>query len=241
MTLAGGAAAETADRSPAEALFRRALAREGLEARERVRLLEKVAKEHPGSKWADDAVWVLGEAARQQNRIGCVLRYWQYLMGRWPEARLEEYTRSHRIFRDSEMPVIEAILRVQGVGYLRREEARVDNTRGSLHLFRNADRFNCLPMTVWTELGKCYEQLERPRLALLCYRRGLDASAAAGSLRKRCERDVERLEKYVDGIPPLRPVSEARGTADDALAGAISPARSVPPDGNSESGSHGRD
>jgi hypothetical protein len=183
---------------------------------ERVRLLERIAKEHPDSEWADDAVWVLGEAARREERLGRVLYYWQFLLGRWPGARLEDYTRSLQVYRDSPMPAIESMLRAQGQGYVRRQEPVIEGSRGSMHLLRNAQRFNALPMTVWTELAECYRRLDKPRLALRCYRKALQAAPPGGSLRRRCQRNVERLEGYVEAMPPLEPVRQVQGSADRA-------------------------
>ncbi len=214
--LAAGDASRAPDETGPGALFRRAFAEGPLRHAERVRLLERIAKEHGDSEWADDAVWVLGEAARRKERLERVIYYWQFLLGRWPGARLEDYTRSLQVYRDSPMPAIDSILRAEGQGYVRRQEPVIEDSGGSIHLLRNAQRFNALPMTVWTELAECYRRLDRPRLALRCYRQALRAAPSGGSLRRRCQQNVERLEGYVEAMPPLEPVRQVQGSADVA-------------------------
>ena len=51
---------------------------------ERVQALEQVVKDHPKSRWADDALWVLGEAARQGSRHDLVVYYWHALVAAYP-------------------------------------------------------------------------------------------------------------------------------------------------------------
>ncbi len=170
----GTAAAQT-DAEPPKAVFERAFARETGPV-ERVRLLECLAKEHPACSWSDDALWILGEAARQQGNTALMARYWQYLVTSRPDVKLEEATCELAVYRASAVPQVRHLLVAEGKAYVRQHPRVIDG--GDWHVVQNARRLNVVPMVVWGDLAAFYEKMGRPRLALKAYRRAMQSAPA---------------------------------------------------------------
>lgn len=186
-------------------------------------LLEQLAKEHADSKWADDALWVLGEAARQQGLPQRVIYYWQFLMARRPDVDLEEFTRGLDIYRASGLPQVEQYLQATGLGYVIEE----GTAKREGVVFINARRFNAVPMTVWEGLARSYEAFGKPALALKAYRRALSLAPAAGPWGKTYQERANRLETALKGrAGGQQPAAEA--AAAKPQASAVSPAGPSP-------------
>jgi len=161
---------------------------------ERVRVLERLAKEHPDSKWAADALWVLGEAAREQGLPERVVYYWQYLMGSDPEVELQPFTRSQPIYLNSGLPPVSYYLSATGLGYAPHEGlAAKDGT-----YFYNAKPFNPAPMLVWDGLGHAYEDLGRTELALKAYKKALECAPTGGPWVSIYQGNVDRLKNTLE-------------------------------------------
>jgi tetratricopeptide (TPR) repeat protein len=138
---------------------------------ERVSVMERIVKEFPDSDWADDALWVLGEACRQQRNLTGALRYWQYLVSRWPEVELEGETRVLDLFQASSAAWSEFLLTVEGLSFRPdTPRANVDPASGT-YLTHSAAKVNTVPMAVWYDLGQVYEGLGCHEVASRAYRR----------------------------------------------------------------------
>ncbi len=170
--------------------------------RRRVALLESIAKEHPESPWADDALWALGEVARRNDDPRRVVCYWQYLMNRRPDAELEDYTRTLQLYRTSTLPQIELLLLSEGNSYVMDEPEVREGQSATLFLVKNARRFNPLPMVVWEEVGECCAELDKPRVALRAYRKALQAAPEKGRWRTDYWERIQRLEERLEALPP---------------------------------------
>jgi len=192
-----------------EAGFRGAFG-EDVEPAERVCMLEHLAKEHPDSRWADDALWVLGEAARQQGLHGRVAYYWQYLMGARPVVELERFTCGLEVYEASGLPQIMLYLEATGASYVpgtgvaKRDDLVLLDARPS----------NPVPMRVWEGLARAYEGLGEAGLALRAYRRAVEAAPASSPWSEGFQDSIERLERKLK-VQRLRPdaTRETEGVA----------------------------
>jgi len=172
---------------------------------EKVRLLESVVKDHPDSRWADDALWVLGEAARQEGLSGRMMHYWQYMLSARPDVRLENFTRQLPLYRRSGLPQVEMLLVTEGRSFVRGRPDVVNDGEAPMFLMRNAKRFNAVPMTVWGELAKCYRQRGRLSLALKAYRKALEVAPESGRLRAAYMQEMRDVEARLDATPTPEP------------------------------------
>ncbi len=235
LALAATAAAAEGPQKPdqAQALFRSAFEQQ-LEPDRRVQVLERIVKEHPESPWADDALWVLGEAARRQQLPRRVLYYWQFLMARWPGVHLEDYTRSLEFYRLSPVGGIEHLLEAEGTLYSRRPGRVIPGNEADSFAYSNAVAFNPAPMLVWEELGDCYARLGKRDLAAAAYRRALAAAPVSGSLSGRFRQrmggklEAERAEAP-DGAKAAAPNPEAQPAHAAAPEPAAPPAQAAAP------------
>ena len=222
---------EPAEQDAPEALFRRAFA-EKCRPTDRIRLLERIAREHSDSKWADDALWALGEIARQHRLVRRVFYYWQFMMTRDETPELEEFTRTLALYRRSSLFRARYLLDAEGNSYIMIPQRSAKSQDGDSALradgagpqpVRYVCRpFNAVPMVVWAELGACYEQLSRPRLALDAYRKALDCAPRSGRWPAVYRKRVERLEELVAVLPPGK-VDTAEAEASEAGSGACPP------------------
>jgi len=208
--------------------FRNALTREMTPA-ERVQVLERLAKEHPDSKWADDALWVLGEAARQQGLAQRVVYYWQYLIGSKPDVELEEFTRSQELYRRSGLAQAAYYLQATGLNYLPQEGMA---SMGGTY-FVNAKPFNAVPMFVWDGLAHAYQDLGRPKLALKAYRKALECAPAAGPWTRSYLDRVETLQASLNSqnAAPQPAASASTGLTPSPAAEAATATPSASPAG----------
>lgn len=179
LVLSAAAAWGEDEPSEAEAKFRAAFA-DTIGPRERVEALEKVAKDHPDSPWADDALWALGEAARQQRMATRTIYYWQYLMGCRPDFRLEDFTRRQAVYRRSPLPGLLYLLRVDGSAYSRSEAKVVSGEGGRSFVYKNVETFDPAPLLVWEGLGDGYRRLKRPLLAAKAYAKAVELAPEKG-------------------------------------------------------------
>jgi len=217
--------------SPAEAgkAFRAVFQGE-METAEQVKELERIVKEYPETGWDDDALWVLGEVARQDGRVDRVLYYWQYLMTRPVEPKLEEYTRTLVLYRKSSLYRVQFLLEAEGNAYVRPAPgepttrqafslvATGPSHRGGERIMLGCRRFNAVPMVVWAELGDCYERMGLLAAALRAHRKSVELSPEKGRWHKNYSERVARLEAKLN----LKAGEEvARATASDARPEAV--------------------
>lgn len=185
--LPGVMAAEPTASDDPGAEFRAAF-EEGVPPVRSARILVRLVKEHPRSEWADDALWVLGEAARRQKRPDRVVYFWQYLMASKPDAELEEFTRSLELYRRSPLGSIMVVLEAEGTAYVPDAEAKAQG-----RAFFVAKPFNAVPMSVWEELGRSYLRLGKPSLALKAYQRALACAPEHGRWKGRYRTRIRTL------------------------------------------------
>jgi len=185
---AGGARAQQ-QLQEAEAAFRAAFAGE-IEPEERVAALERVVKEHADSAWADDALWALGEAARQQQSTDKVIYYWQYLMSRRPDVELEDLTRSLPLYQASRLPQAYAYLEATGMTYVHHDGVEKEEAS----VFVNAKPFNPVPMLVWEELGRSFVERDKLKLALKAYDKALEAAPPGGRWQRSYRAAIQGVE-----------------------------------------------
>jgi len=182
---------------------------------DRVAALERIVKEHPESRWADDALWALGEAARQQQLSRRVIYYWQYMMGRVMQPRLEPYTRTLPLYRTSSLRRAEYLLEVEGAAFQQpkpRDDGKEQDGRelrqapsvvkAGGRVFLDCRPFNPVPMVVWGELGARYERLGRLRLALSSYQRAAARAPETGRWAADFRVRVEGLQQRLKTLFP---------------------------------------
>ncbi len=167
------------ERGNAEALFRSAFDPE-LEPPERVERLEQVIKEHRDSAWADDALWVLGEAARRRKAHERVAYYWQLLVARADELHLEEYTTGLAIYRESALPAVRYLLRMEGTVYRPATVDVITSDAADMFLYTNVEPYAPEPVLIWEALGDAYLELNRPQLAVKAYARARELLPGSG-------------------------------------------------------------
>jgi hypothetical protein len=204
------------DGAAAERLFASAFS-DGLDGAERVDRLEKVAKEHSSSAWADDALWLLGEAAYQQGRWRHAAHYWQYLMNRRPETHLEAFTQSLDIYRGSAIPETWRLLEVEGKAYTRSRES----VREGEHIYARTRAVNAVAIVLWDRIGRCYESLDRAGLARAAYRKGIACTPEGSRWRKRFQDRIEQL--------PEPPRVAAPSEEDTRLTADVTDSQTSPP------------
>ena len=165
--------------------------------------LERIVKESPDSEWADDALWVLGEHARQGGQPLRVAYYWQYLMAVRPEPHLEEFTRSLPLYRWSGLVQVEIYVRKTGQSYALNEGRIREGNRE----FLNVKAFNPVPMLVWAGLGSSYEQMDRLALSLKAFQQAQASAPTGGPWRASYEASARRVQMKLSalGVPPQAP------------------------------------
>lgn len=176
---------------PAEA-FRQAFAGE-MKREDAVTLLQRIAKECPDSVWADDALWALGQDARNRKDHRRVIYYWQFLMAARPDVQLEDFSREQELYRRSGLPEARYYLEATGQTY-RRGDGR--QARGRT-LFVDAKPVNPVPVRVLEGLGEAYERLGQYELALRAYRKGVEHAPTRKRLIEGCRDSVARVEKKI--------------------------------------------
>ena len=158
--------------------------------------LERIVKEFRDSKWADDALWALGECARQEGHPRRVAYYWQYLMAVHPEPHLEDFTRSLPIARRSGLLQVELYVRRTGQSYVRCEGQSLDDGRVLL----NVKPFSPLPMLVWCGLGHAYEDMGRFSLSLKAFTQAKACAPTGGQWCETYEDSVRRVRAKLSAL-----------------------------------------
>jgi len=174
--------ADGATEQEAQGLYAQAL-NVALTPGERISILEQVAKDYADTRWADDALWVLGEMAHGSGDTRRAILFRRQLLERDSPPCLEAFTRSQRVYARSRVPHVLFVL--ERTGHLYRTEGR------------QAVQFNPLPMITCEELALAYEDMGLLELALRDYRRAI-AAAPPGDLYARLyARRAERLERKI--------------------------------------------
>jgi hypothetical protein len=197
-------AAQAAEAPAPESLFAEAFAPDVGPDDSRM-CLERIVKESPDSEWADDALWVLGEAARQQGQPRRVAYYWQYLMAVHPEPHLEELTRSLPLYQRSGLPQVELYMRRTGQSYVRSEGRLREGNRELL----NVKPFSPLPMLVWAELGKTYEHMGRLTLSRKAFARAQTSAPTGGQWRQNYAASARRIDAKLAALGKVQATADA--------------------------------
>jgi hypothetical protein len=151
--------------------------------------LERIVKESPDSEWADDALWALGEAAREKGQSRQVAYYWQYLMAVHPEPRLEEFTQSLPLYQRSGLPQVEMFVRGTGQSYVHCDGRSFEGEK----MFVDAKPFSAVPMLVWAGLGQSYEQMGKLRLSQKAFEQAGACAPSGGQWRANYTASAERV------------------------------------------------
>jgi tetratricopeptide (TPR) repeat protein len=191
------AAGETLD-ARVERMFRDAFRRDRTMT-QRAEMLESLVKDHPQSKWADDALWALAEMADAMKNRDAAVRFRRALAERETPPTLEPFTRTLPIYTESRVPRVLYLLSMSGNRYKR------DGVR--------AVPFNPLPMMLHEELAMDYEEMGQLELALQEYRLAEKAAPEgdffARTYAARASRIEARLKTAEDAEPKPKP-EEAR-------------------------------
>lgn len=125
-----------------EVLFKSAMAAD-LDLDHRLATLADLAKRHPRSRWADDAVWAMGELCAQQKRRDKAIEYKVRLVKRYPLCALQPYTKTTAVYHKSFVPTLEKLFHTMG-------HARVGKDRQVAFV-------SAAPMAVNHDLAGIYE------------------------------------------------------------------------------------
>ena len=202
VALAAAPAARGADDETEEAarkLYVSAFEEEDLKLKERVEIWEKLVKEYPEAKWADDALWVLGELAERTRHPKRAMDYRLELVKRRPLPLLEDYTKKLSLYRRSRVAQVVRLLRATASFYQRRgHSVRV---------------FNPLPLAVHEQLARAYTKSQDYEQAIRHYRKAISYSPEGAVTRRFFARTVAGLEKRQRRKELLR---KQRAAAEDA-------------------------
>jgi tetratricopeptide (TPR) repeat protein len=205
---AGASPDDPTGQAAVEAAFRAAL-QAGPRSAEQVRLLEQVAKEGPQTRWADDALWMLGEMARQADDPRHAVYYWQYLAALCPDVVLEDDTKALDVYAKSGIPQVELYLQLTASRYVSVEA----HAPGAGQPYMGLRPVSPAAMLVWQGLGEAYEALGKRRLALRAYRHALANCPKAGNWHERFEKALGRL---ADAEPDAVPEEAATDAPEEA-------------------------
>ena len=171
------------DRPDPEQLFKAACEDE-TEIDERLRALGHLAKLYPRSKWADDAVWLMGEMCAQAKRRKEAIEYKTRLTKRYPNCRLQAYTKNLKVYKKSFIPTLGSLFR--SMGHVK---------------FKSRRKFaftNPVPIAVNHDLAVMYERqgnyVESKRYYRACLRRMPAEGALTKFIRKNYDRVREKAE-----------------------------------------------
>ena len=153
---------------------------EGLSDDERTELLENIVRDFADTRWSDDALWVMAQAADAEGDRGRAVLLRRQLLQMHRDPRLERFTRSLPVYENSRMPRV--------IFLLERTGHRYTNDAG------RAVPFNPIPMVTCEDLAAAYEDMDLPELALGEYRRALTAAPPDGLFARIYRRRIERIE-----------------------------------------------
>lgn len=153
----------------------------GVRPKERVEILTKLVKECPGSRWADDALWILAEIAQRSGQAEQAIKHRLSLVARPDKPKLESYTESLDIYALSRIPRVVRLLELTGRRYSRKGKRVLT--------------FNPLPMVTHEDIALGYERLRDYEAAIRHYRLALPQTPKGGLLRRQFGRHIVRLEK----------------------------------------------
>jgi len=158
-----------------------------------------------------------GRGARRQGLTYRVVYYWQLLISRWPDVRLEEYTRRLDIYRCSPAGSIERMLAMEGTLYSLAPGRVKATDEANAFVVSNAVAYNPLPLVIWEELGDCYSRMGKPQLSLAAYDKALAAAPSAGQWAQRVrERLASKQQKERPKVKAQEPQSAGPAEAQSA-------------------------
>jgi len=184
-----GLAADDAAEKEARQLFRSAFA-ENVEAKKRVEILEALVKDHADSRWADDALWALGEMAAQAGRREQAVQYRRGLMERATPPSLESFTCNLPIYSNSRVPKALYLLTVTGNRYAK------DGIK--------AVPFNPVPMLVHEDLALDYEAMKMLNQALREYQLAAAVAPKDDFFEKLYLRRAGQLEEKIKQLESIK-------------------------------------
>ena len=150
---------------------------------ERLEALADLVKKHPRSKWADDAVWMMGELCKQAKRPREAIEYKTLLVKKYPHCRLQPHTKTLRVYKRSFVSALGRLLK--NLGHVK---------------FRKNQRptyFRPEPIAMNHDLAVIYERLgdyaKSKRYYEACLRKMPKEGLLTDSLRKNYERVAENV------------------------------------------------
>jgi len=182
-----------------EVLFKSAMAAD-LDLDHRLATLADLAKRHPRSRWADDAVWAMGELCAQHKRRDEAIEHKIRLVKRYPRCVLQPYTKTTTVYRKSFVPVLEKLFHSTG-------HARVGKNRRVAFV-------SAAPTAVNHDLAGMYERRgdykQAKRYYEACLRRLPKEGVLARFIRKSHGRVCKMLELQ-EQLKQYRPKGDAGG------------------------------
>jgi len=153
---------------------------------EQIRILQEVLSKHPRSKWADDALWIVGERFTRAKQYRSALHFRLRLWKEYPACRLEPFSTRQRIYRASRVPGIKLIF--DRSGHI-----------GTVSQRRVLKPMNVVPITVAEDIALLYRRCGESRKAARWYRVVLAKCPAEGIYRELIEKNLRELdETFVD-------------------------------------------
>lgn len=163
---------------------------EGLNAKERIETLGRVATDYSDTVWADDALWVLCEAARKRRDSHGAILFGRQLLARDVAPSLEPFTRGQRIYARSRLPHVLFVLDRTGALYGHQEEKVIV--------------FDPLVMIIREDLAAQYEKQKLHKLAVKEYRLAIAAAPPDCVFRAIYTRRADRIEKKIAWLERVR-------------------------------------
>jgi len=150
---------------------------------ERLQQLASLVAEYPRSKWADDAVWTMGELCRQAKRPRKALEHKTLLVKKYRHCRLQPYTKALDVYKKSFVSALEKLLRNLGHVKFKRDQPFT--------------YFRPEPIAMNHDLAVIYERLgdyvQSKRYYRACLRKMPKEGVLTDLIRKNYERAAENL------------------------------------------------
>ena len=150
---------------------------------ERLEALADFVKQHPRSKWADDAVWMMGELCKQAKRTREAIEHKSRLVKKYPHCRLQPYTRKQRVYKRSFVAALAKLLK--NLGHVK---------------FGKDQRFTYFrpePIAMNHDLAVIYERLGDYPRSKRYYEACLKRMPREGLLRDLVQKNYERVAENV--------------------------------------------
>lgn len=171
----------------AQALFQHSFS-PNLKLKHRRKALCRVVADYKNTRWADDALWVLAELADGTGHRVRTLQYREKLLKNATTPKLEAFTKTTKVYRDSRLPIIVRVLELTGRCYLQDKKKRTPV---------NPPKFNPLPMVLHDQVGLAYTRMQKLKEALRQYKAAQKASPKRGLFWRHYQKTIRDLERKI--------------------------------------------